>query len=102
MIQHYISSILQITVRFQNEMQPLVSKYLGACFSGLLDRNNIVRKYYASAIGHLVGIAKVKNPYTHSLVIIIFLLAINLEPCILSIYHDSLIDFLIGQFFLQF
>lgn len=39
-------------------MQPLVGKYLGACFSGLKDRNNIVRKYYASAIGHLIGIAK--------------------------------------------
>lgn len=40
-------------------MQPLVGKYLSACFSGLKDRNNIVRKYYASAMGHLIGIAKV-------------------------------------------
>lgn len=40
-------------------MQPLVGKYLGACFSGLKDRNNIVRKYHASAIGHLIGVAKV-------------------------------------------
>lgn len=40
-------------------MQPLVGKYLSACFAGLRDRNNTVRKYYSSAIGHLVGIAKV-------------------------------------------
>ena len=40
-------------------MTPLVSKYLGACFIGLKDRNATVRKYYASAIGHLIGIAKV-------------------------------------------
>lgn len=37
----------------------MVGKYLSACFGGLKDRNNIVRKYYASAIGHLIGIAKV-------------------------------------------
>ncbi|XP_055313108.1 proteasome-associated protein ECM29 homolog isoform X2 [Sitodiplosis mosellana] len=47
-----------VTIRFQKEMQPLVGKYLSACFSGLKDRNNIVRKYYASAMGHLIGIAK--------------------------------------------
>lgn len=40
-------------------MTPLVGKYLGACFVGLKDRNATVRKYYASAIGHLIGIAKV-------------------------------------------
>lgn len=50
--------ICLITVRFQKEMQPLVGKYLSACFSGLKDRNNIVRKYNATAIGHLMGIAK--------------------------------------------
>lgn len=50
---------LQISIRFQKEMQPLVGKYLSACFGGLKDRNNIVRKYNASAIGHLIGIAKV-------------------------------------------
>lgn len=42
-------------------MQPLVGKYLSACFGSLKDRNNIVRKYYASAIGHLIGIAKVNE-----------------------------------------
>lgn len=49
----------QITIRFQIEMQPSVSKYLHACFNACFqDRNNIVRKYYASALGHLIGIAK--------------------------------------------
>lgn len=52
---------LQITMRFDKEMTPLVGKYLGACLSGLKDRNNIVRKYNASAIGHLMGIAKVRH-----------------------------------------
>lgn len=41
-------------------MTPIVGKYLGACLSGLKDRNNIVRKYNASAIGHLMGIAKAR------------------------------------------
>lgn len=39
-------------------MTPLVGKYLGACLYGLKDRNNVVRKYNASAIGHLIGVAK--------------------------------------------
>lgn len=39
-------------------MQPLTGKYLGACFTGLSDRNATVRKYFASAIGHLIGSAK--------------------------------------------
>lgn len=45
-------------------MTPLVGKYLAACLVGLKDKNPTVRKYYASAIGHLAGIAKeqsVKN-----------------------------------------
>lgn len=42
-------------------MQPLVGKYLSASFNCLKDRNNVVRKYYASAIGHLLGIAKVSR-----------------------------------------
>lgn len=45
-------------MRFNNEMTPLVGKYLSVCFSGLKDRNTVVRKYNASAIGHLIGIAK--------------------------------------------
>ncbi|XP_030379976.1 proteasome-associated protein ECM29 homolog [Scaptodrosophila lebanonensis] len=47
-----------ITIRLGKEMTPLVSKYLGACFLGIKDRNAIVRKYNASAIGHLMGLAK--------------------------------------------
>lgn len=48
-------------------MTPLVGKYLAACFSNLKDTNATVRKYYASAIGHLFGIAKeqsIKNLLT--------------------------------------
>lgn len=51
--------ICLVSVRFGQEMQHLVGKYLSACFNSLKDRNNIVRKYYASAIGHLIGLAKV-------------------------------------------
>lgn len=42
-------------------MTPVVSKYLSVCFSGLKDRNTIVRKYNASAIGHLIGLAQEKS-----------------------------------------
>lgn len=45
-------------MRFNTEMTPLASKYLSVCFYGLKDRNTIVRKYCASAIGHLIGVAK--------------------------------------------
>ncbi|KAI9579486.1 proteasome-associated protein ECM29 homolog [Glossina fuscipes] len=50
--------ICLISIRLGKEMTPLVGKYLGVCFIGLKDRNTTVRKYYASAIGHLFGIAK--------------------------------------------
>uniref|UniRef100_A0A1I8PQ69 Proteasome-associated protein ECM29 homolog n=1 Tax=Stomoxys calcitrans TaxID=35570 RepID=A0A1I8PQ69_STOCA len=50
--------ICLISIRLGKEMTPLVGKYLGACFVGIKDRNATVRKYYASAIGHLIGIAK--------------------------------------------
>lgn len=40
-------------------MTPLTGKYLLACFNGLKDRNAVVRKYNATAIGHLIGTAKV-------------------------------------------
>ncbi|XP_065370202.1 proteasome-associated protein ECM29 homolog [Calliphora vicina] len=50
--------ICLVSIRVGSEMTPLVGKYLGACFVGLKDRNATVRKYYASAIGHLIGIAK--------------------------------------------
>uniref|UniRef100_A0A182NSY2 TOG domain-containing protein n=1 Tax=Anopheles dirus TaxID=7168 RepID=A0A182NSY2_9DIPT len=47
-----------VSIQLGQEMQPLTGKYLGACFSGLTDRNATVRRYYASAIGHLIGTAK--------------------------------------------
>lgn len=40
-------------------MQPVIAKYLKACFNGLSDRNATVRRHYASAMGHLIGYAKV-------------------------------------------
>lgn len=49
----------QVSIRLGKEMTPLVGKYLGACFVGIKDRNVTVRKYNASAIGHLMGLAKV-------------------------------------------
>lgn len=39
-------------------MTPYSAKYLSACYHGIADRNLTVRKYYASAIGHLSGILK--------------------------------------------
>ncbi|CAD7011930.1 unnamed protein product [Ceratitis capitata] len=50
-----------ISIRVGKEMSPLVGKYLAACFVGLKDHNATVRKYYANAVGHLVGIAKEKS-----------------------------------------
>ncbi|XP_037942539.1 proteasome-associated protein ECM29 homolog [Teleopsis dalmanni] len=47
-----------LSIHLSKEMTPLVAKYLGACFVGLKDRNPTVRKYSASAIGHLMGNAK--------------------------------------------
>nr|XP_014085277.2 proteasome-associated protein ECM29 homolog [Bactrocera oleae] len=50
-----------ISIRVGKDMAPLVGKYLAACFVGLKDHNATVRKYYANAVGHLVGIAKEKS-----------------------------------------
>ncbi|XP_052840253.1 LOW QUALITY PROTEIN: proteasome-associated protein ECM29 homolog [Drosophila gunungcola] len=47
-----------ISIRLGNEMTPVVGKYIRACFVGIKDRNATVRKYNASAIGHLLGLAK--------------------------------------------
>ncbi|ALC41834.1 CG8858 [Drosophila busckii] len=47
-----------VSIRLGKEMTPLVGKYLGASFGGIKDRNVTVRKYNASAIGHLLGLAK--------------------------------------------
>lgn len=52
---HFVSLI---SVHLSKEMTPLVGKYLSACLTALSDRNTVVRKYYASAIGHLIGNAK--------------------------------------------
>ncbi|XP_053680548.1 proteasome-associated protein ECM29 homolog [Anopheles nili] len=50
--------ICLVCIHLGDAMQSLTSKYLGACFTGLSDRNATVRRYYASAIGHLIGTAK--------------------------------------------
>lgn len=50
--------ICLISIQLGSQMQPLTGKYLGSCFTGLSDRNATVRKYFASAIGHLIGTAK--------------------------------------------
>lgn len=52
---HFLCSV---SMRLGAEMTPLVSKYIKVCFGGLSDRNHTVRKYYASAIGHMIGYAK--------------------------------------------
>lgn len=50
--------ICLVSIQLGAEMQPLTGKYLGSCFTGLFDRNATVRRYFASAIGHLIGTAK--------------------------------------------
>lgn len=50
--------ICLVSVHVGGEMTPLTGKYLAACLSGISDRNPTVKKYYASAIGHLIGNAK--------------------------------------------
>ncbi|GAB0097179.1 Proteasome-associated protein ECM29 homolog [Sergentomyia squamirostris] len=50
--------ICLISVRLGSEMTPVSGKYLSACYHGIADRNTTVRKYFASAIGHLAGILK--------------------------------------------
>lgn len=47
-----------VSVHLSKDMNPLVGKYLSACLVALNDRNTVVRKYYATAIGHLIGGAK--------------------------------------------
>uniref|UniRef100_A0A336L3V3 CSON003432 protein n=1 Tax=Culicoides sonorensis TaxID=179676 RepID=A0A336L3V3_CULSO len=50
--------ICLVSVHIGSAMTPLTGKYLSACLSGLADRNPTVKKYNASAIGHLIGNAK--------------------------------------------
>lgn len=47
-----------ISAHLSKDMKPLVGKYLSASLTALSDRNTVVRKYYATAIGHLIGNAK--------------------------------------------
>ena len=47
-----------VSVQLSKDMTPLAGKYLSACLVALSDRNTVVRKYYAQAIGHLIGNAK--------------------------------------------
>lgn len=47
-----------ISVHLSTDMTTLAGKYLSASLVALNDRNAVVRKYYASAIGHLIGTAK--------------------------------------------
>ncbi|KAH8320498.1 hypothetical protein KR067_004311, partial [Drosophila pandora] len=47
-----------ISIRLGKEMTPVVGKYIRACLVGIKDRNPTVRKYNASAIGHILGLAK--------------------------------------------
>jgi len=51
--------ICLVSIKLGKEMQPLIGKYMHGSFGQLKDRNPTVRKYYATTIGHLVGLAKV-------------------------------------------
>lgn len=50
--------ICLVSVHLGKEMTPLVGKYLNASLVCLNDRNTTVRRYFASAIGHLIALAK--------------------------------------------
>ncbi|CAL7951979.1 unnamed protein product [Xylocopa violacea] len=50
--------IILLSTHFKQELQPYSGKVLNALMNGLLDRNSVVRKNNASAIGHIVGSAK--------------------------------------------
>ncbi|XP_043249578.1 proteasome adapter and scaffold protein ECM29 [Colletes gigas] len=50
--------IICLSAHFKQELQPHTSKLLSALMNGLSDRNSIVTKNYATAIGHIVGSAK--------------------------------------------
>ncbi|KAL7023749.1 hypothetical protein ACKWTF_012762 [Chironomus riparius] len=47
-----------ISLHLNKDFQPYAAKYLSACVAALSDRNPIVRKHYATAIGDLVTVAK--------------------------------------------
>ncbi|KOC60812.1 Proteasome-associated protein ECM29 like protein [Habropoda laboriosa] len=50
--------IILLSTHFKQELQPYSGKVLNALMNGLSDRNSVVRKNNAIAIGHIVGSAK--------------------------------------------
>ncbi|KAK7866865.1 hypothetical protein R5R35_006031 [Gryllus longicercus] len=50
--------IVLLTHHLKIELQPYTGKLLSALFNGLLDRNAVVRKNYATTIGYLLSTAK--------------------------------------------
>ncbi|XP_053994994.1 proteasome adapter and scaffold protein ECM29 [Hylaeus volcanicus] len=50
--------VILLSTHFKKELEPYAGKLLSALMNGLSDRNSIVRKNNASAIGHIVGSAK--------------------------------------------
>lgn len=50
--------IILLSTHFKQELQPYSGKLLNVLMNGLLDRNSVVRKNNAIAIGHIVGSAK--------------------------------------------
>ncbi|KAG5667004.1 hypothetical protein PVAND_015007 [Polypedilum vanderplanki] len=55
---HYISLVITSGVISKDDLAKFSGKYITAALTGLADRNFIIRKYYANAIGDLIGIAK--------------------------------------------
>ncbi|XP_076235930.1 proteasome adapter and scaffold protein ECM29 isoform X2 [Calliopsis andreniformis] len=50
--------VILLSSHFKRELQPYSGKLISALMNGLSDRNSIVRKNNANAIGHIVGSAK--------------------------------------------
>ncbi|XP_068677297.1 proteasome adapter and scaffold protein ECM29-like isoform X3 [Montipora foliosa] len=50
--------VVSLTMQCSQELTPFAGKLLNALLSGLNDRSSSVRKSYATAIGHLVKVAK--------------------------------------------
>ncbi|KAG7212048.1 hypothetical protein KM043_012404 [Ampulex compressa] len=50
--------LILLSTHFKQELQPYAGKVLSALMNGLSDRNTVIRKSYAAAIGHMVGSAK--------------------------------------------
>ncbi|CAH1974017.1 unnamed protein product [Acanthoscelides obtectus] len=52
---HFITLLV---IQLRQDVQPYAGKLLAVLVNGLTDRNAAIRKHYASAIGHLVSVAK--------------------------------------------